>query len=57
MRYMVDVREQHRDWLEQQAWQAHRSLREHASYLLDQMIQREKAAQEEAHRQQDEAVA
>ena len=38
MRMMVDVRNEHREWLEQEALAAHRTLREQASFLLEQKI-------------------
>ncbi len=41
MRLMVDVRTERREWLEKQAREAHRTTREHASFLLDQKIQQE----------------
>lgn len=41
MRLMVDVRTERREWLEKQAREAHRTTREHASFLLDEKMQEE----------------
>ena len=42
----IDVRPDKEDILRKDAWDGHRSLREHASFLLDELLEAKKAAQD-----------